>query len=125
LTAVTRYETRALGDAGLREVHEGDIVQLARRGFFRCDQPFLRSGKPVVLFAVPDGHAKAGSALSTKVCIDPPPPACLCLGLCLSRHTLQAPAAHTLSESVLARQVKMREASAAAAAAAPAPAPHK
>ena len=50
----TRFESTALCDPCLREVKEGQIIQLERRGFYRCDVPYGSQGGPV-LFFVPDG----------------------------------------------------------------------
>lgn len=51
----TRKETSALGDSNMRNLKRGDVLQLERKGYFRCDVPFLRPQKPIVLFAIPDG----------------------------------------------------------------------
>ncbi|CAN4108317.1 unnamed protein product [Withania somnifera] len=51
----TRKETSALGDSNMRNLKRGDILQLERKGYFRCDVPFLRPQKPIILFAIPDG----------------------------------------------------------------------
>lgn len=51
----TRKETPALGDSNMRNLKRGDVLQLERKGYFRCDVPFLRPQKPIVLFAIPDG----------------------------------------------------------------------
>ncbi|KAH0727004.1 hypothetical protein KY284_002869 [Solanum tuberosum] len=51
----TRKETPALGDSNMRNLQRGDVLQLERKGYFRCDVPFLRPQKPIVLFAIPDG----------------------------------------------------------------------
>eukprot|EP00731_Ephydatia_muelleri_P022193 Em0014g784a len=54
-----------LGDPALRDLKKGDIIQLQRRGFFICDQPYsppsVHSSKetPCTLFLIPDGHTKA------------------------------------------------------------------
>ncbi|XP_056692687.1 glutamate--tRNA ligase, cytoplasmic isoform X4 [Spinacia oleracea] len=55
---VTRKDTFALGDSNMRNRNliPGEIIQLERKGYFRCDVPFLRHTKPVVLFAIPDGR---------------------------------------------------------------------
>ncbi|CAM9450199.1 unnamed protein product [Discosporangium mesarthrocarpum] len=63
----TRAETHALGDPGLRNLKEGDVIQLERRGFFRADKPYRGPGKPLVLFMIPDGKTKAMSTLSTAL----------------------------------------------------------
>lgn len=51
----TKKETPALGDSNMRNLKRGDVLQLERKGYFRCDVPFLRPQKPIVLFAIPDG----------------------------------------------------------------------
>ncbi|CDP17749.1 unnamed protein product [Coffea canephora] len=51
----TKMETAALGDSNMRNLKRGDIIQLERKGYFRCDVPFIRPSKPLVLFAIPDG----------------------------------------------------------------------
>ncbi|ONH90296.1 hypothetical protein PRUPE_8G045400 [Prunus persica] len=50
LNAYTEKQTAALGD----------ILQLERKGYFRCDVPYIRSSKPIVLFAIPDGRQHTG-----------------------------------------------------------------
>lgn len=53
-----------LGDPELKKLKKGDIIQLQRRGFFKVDQAYARPSEfsavetPVVLFSIPDGHAK-------------------------------------------------------------------
>lgn len=63
----TRAETSALGDPGLRNLREGDVIQLERRGFFRTDKPYRGDGKPLVLFMIPDGKTQAMSTLSSTL----------------------------------------------------------
>ncbi|RLN90482.1 hypothetical protein BBJ28_00012440 [Nothophytophthora sp. Chile5] len=67
LTPVTRAEMHAVGDHELRNAKVGQVVQLERRGYFRVDEPYLSAEKPLVLFMVPDGKAKAMSTLSTNL----------------------------------------------------------
>lgn len=67
LTGVTKAETLAVGDQGLRNCEEGQILQLERRGYYRVDRPYLGPDRPLVLFMIPDGKSKAMSALSTKL----------------------------------------------------------
>ena len=50
--------TPALADPLLRALGVGDVVQLERRGFFRCDRPYVSPAKPLVLVYVPDGKKK-------------------------------------------------------------------
>ncbi|CEG45585.1 glutamate-trna ligase [Plasmopara halstedii] len=67
LTDTTRAEMHAVGDHELRNMKEGQVVQLERRGYFRVDRPYLSDDKPIVMFMVPDGKVKAMSTLSTKL----------------------------------------------------------
>ena len=59
LNPCTRKETAALGDSNMRNLKQGEILQLERKGYFRCDVPFLGPSKPIVLFAIPDGRQQA------------------------------------------------------------------
>ncbi|KAJ0040063.1 hypothetical protein Pint_27057 [Pistacia integerrima] len=52
----TKIETPAIGDCNMRNLKHGEILQLERKDYYRCDVPFTRPSKPVVLFAIPDGH---------------------------------------------------------------------
>ncbi|XP_073142314.1 glutamate--tRNA ligase, cytoplasmic [Henckelia pumila] len=55
----TRKETRALGESDMRNLKRGDIIQLERKGYYRCDVPLIRPSKSIVLFAIPDGKQQA------------------------------------------------------------------
>lgn len=65
-----------LGDPCLKDLKKGDIIQLQRRGFYICDQPYEPISpnsckeSPCVLFYIPDGHTKdmptAGSKDKSK-----------------------------------------------------------
>ena len=66
LNEISEFRTVAWGDANLRHITRGTILQLERRGYFICDEMFSSSGK-VVLFSIPDGKTKPMSTLSTKV----------------------------------------------------------
>ncbi|KFU87452.1 Bifunctional glutamate/proline--tRNA ligase, partial [Chaetura pelagica] len=65
-----------LGDPCLKELKKGDIIQLQRRGFFICDQPYEPvspyscKDAPCILIYIPDGHTKemptSGSKEKTK-----------------------------------------------------------
>jgi len=63
----SRKESTAIGDPNLRLLNVGDRIQLERRGYFICDVPYVRPGKPIVLINIPDGHTtKAQSILTTS-----------------------------------------------------------
>ena len=53
-----------LGDPDLALLKKGDIIQLQRKGFYICDEPYCASSpysfvpSPCVLFSIPDGHTK-------------------------------------------------------------------
>ncbi|GLT99200.1 hypothetical protein SLE2022_166530 [Rubroshorea leprosula] len=54
LNPCTKKEIAALGDSNMSNLKCGEILQLERKGYFRCDVPFIRASKPVILFAIPD-----------------------------------------------------------------------
>ncbi|XP_021733478.1 glutamate--tRNA ligase, cytoplasmic-like [Chenopodium quinoa] len=56
LNPVTKKETLAIGDANMRNLKHGEVIQLERKGYFRCDVPYVRHSKPIILFAIPDGR---------------------------------------------------------------------
>ncbi|KAH8052071.1 hypothetical protein JL722_10521 [Aureococcus anophagefferens] len=56
--AVSMVETPAIGDPLCKFLMQGDVVQLERRGFFKCDvahNPFAKEPAPIRLIYVPDG----------------------------------------------------------------------
>ncbi|KAI3754936.1 hypothetical protein L1987_54728 [Smallanthus sonchifolius] len=55
----TKKEIAAFGDSNMRNLKRGDILQLERKGYFRCDVPFIRPSKPIVLYSIPDGRQVA------------------------------------------------------------------
>jgi len=63
----TLADTKVIGDAGLKNLKEHDIIQLERRGYFRADKPYLSADRPLVLFMVPDGKAKSMGGLAGKL----------------------------------------------------------
>lgn len=73
----SKREEAMLGDPCLKDLKKGDIIQLQRRGFFICDQPYEPVSPyscreaPCVLIYIPDGHTKemptSGSKEKTKV----------------------------------------------------------
>ncbi|XP_069055266.1 bifunctional glutamate/proline--tRNA ligase isoform X2 [Lepisosteus oculatus] len=72
----SKLEERMLGDPCLKDLKKGDIIQLQRRGFYICDQPYEPISpysckeSPCVLLYIPDGHTKdmptAGSKDKSK-----------------------------------------------------------
>ncbi|XP_048579210.1 bifunctional glutamate/proline--tRNA ligase-like isoform X2 [Nematostella vectensis] len=60
----SKTEVILAGEPELASVKKGDVIQLQRRGFFICDQPYEPTSRhtgqasPCVLFSVPDGHTK-------------------------------------------------------------------
>uniref|UniRef100_A0A8C5M9G7 Glutamyl-prolyl-tRNA synthetase 1 n=1 Tax=Leptobrachium leishanense TaxID=445787 RepID=A0A8C5M9G7_9ANUR len=60
----SKQEELMLGDPCLKAIKKGDIIQLQRRGFYVCDEPYEplspNSCKeaPCVLIYIPDGHTK-------------------------------------------------------------------
>lgn len=54
----TVVEAAAVGEAALRGVGAGAIVQLERKGFYRVDVAWGGDARPAVLFAIPDGRPK-------------------------------------------------------------------
>ncbi|KAJ1157679.1 hypothetical protein NDU88_010383 [Pleurodeles waltl] len=72
----SKQEELMLGDPCLKDLKKGDIIQLQRRGFYICDEPYEpvspHSCKeaPCLLIYIPDGHTKemptSGSKEKTK-----------------------------------------------------------
>lgn len=60
----TKFKVEMLGEPELAQVKKSDIIQLQRKGFFICDQPYVPPNKytfkttPLVLIYIPDGHSK-------------------------------------------------------------------
>lgn len=63
----TLATTDVIGDAGLKSLQENDIIQLERRGYYRVDRPWLNATKPLILYTIPDGKAKAMSGQAGKL----------------------------------------------------------
>uniref|UniRef100_F7GED1 Bifunctional glutamate/proline--tRNA ligase n=1 Tax=Ornithorhynchus anatinus TaxID=9258 RepID=F7GED1_ORNAN len=72
----SKQEELMLGDPCLKDLKKGEIIQLQRRGFFICDQPYEPFSPhscreaPCILIYIPDGHTKemptSGSKEKTK-----------------------------------------------------------
>lgn len=60
-----------LGEPAMSTVKKGDIIQVQRKGFYRCDQayspvsPYSGAPMPIILIDVPDGHKKTTAAQPT------------------------------------------------------------
>jgi glutamyl-tRNA synthetase len=46
---------KARGEAALRTLKKGETIQVERRGFYVCDEPYVRPADPIRFFFVPDG----------------------------------------------------------------------
>ncbi|KAJ0094744.1 hypothetical protein Patl1_15315 [Pistacia atlantica] len=55
LNTCTKIEIPAVGDSNMRNLKCVEVLQLERKGYYRCDVPFTRPSKPV-LFATSDGR---------------------------------------------------------------------
>lgn len=60
LTQTSRFVDAAKGEAALRQLQKGEVVQIERRGYYICDRPFVRPGEPITLLFVPDGKSGMG-----------------------------------------------------------------
>ncbi len=50
----------AVGDANLKNVSKGTVLQLERRGYYIVDVPYdpMNPERPIILFNIPDGRSK-------------------------------------------------------------------
>ncbi|PRW45405.1 glutamyl-tRNA synthetase isoform A [Chlorella sorokiniana] len=55
----SKVVTAAVGDANMRSLKQGDVIQLERKGYYIVDAPFTSADKPIVLLNIPDGRARA------------------------------------------------------------------
>lgn len=68
----SKIEEKMLGDPCLKDLKKGDILQLQRRGFYICDQPYEPISphsckeSPCVLLYIPDGHTKEMPTAGSK-----------------------------------------------------------
>ena len=62
----TEFVTEAVGDANLKDLKKGEIIQLERRGYFICDQAYGGPNVPVKLLSIPDGRAQSISLKNTS-----------------------------------------------------------
>ncbi|KAM9860801.1 bifunctional glutamate/proline--tRNA ligase [Aulostomus maculatus] len=68
----SKLEEKMVGDPCLKNLKKGDIIQLQRRGFYICDQPYEPVSpnsckeSPCVLIYIPDGHTKEMPTAGSK-----------------------------------------------------------
>ncbi|XP_049573000.1 bifunctional glutamate/proline--tRNA ligase isoform X3 [Syngnathus scovelli] len=68
----SKMEEKMLGDPCLKSLKKGDIIQLQRRGFYICDQPYESISpnsckeSPCILIYIPDGHVKEMPTAGSK-----------------------------------------------------------
>uniref|UniRef100_A0A668AN30 Bifunctional glutamate/proline--tRNA ligase n=1 Tax=Myripristis murdjan TaxID=586833 RepID=A0A668AN30_9TELE len=68
----SKLEEKMLGDPCLKNLKKGDIIQLQRRGFYICDQPYEPVSpnsckeSPCILLYIPDGHTKEMPTAGSK-----------------------------------------------------------
>merc|ERR1712100_652161 len=59
------YRTNLLGDCNLKNLKQGESIQLERRGYFRCDKDLSQGQLELVMIS--DGKTKSMSVLGSKV----------------------------------------------------------
>ena len=62
----SRLSSLCWGEKALAGVKKGQIIQIERRGYFRCDETLAEAGK-VVLFNIPTGKTKGMSPFGSKI----------------------------------------------------------
>ncbi|KAM9824865.1 bifunctional glutamate/proline--tRNA ligase isoform X1 [Syngnathus typhle] len=68
----SKMEEKMLGDPCMKSLKKGDIIQLQRRGFYICDQPYEPISpnsckeSPCILIYIPDGHVKEMPTAGSK-----------------------------------------------------------
>lgn len=61
-----------MGETEMKRIKEGEIIQIQRKGFFRCDVPYSPINahssreQPLILFHVPDGHTTSPISQTTS-----------------------------------------------------------
>jgi glutamyl-tRNA synthetase len=66
INKVTEMRTEAIGDANLRAIKRGDIIQLERKGYYICDKAADELDSSIHLILIPDGKAES-VALKSQV----------------------------------------------------------
>jgi glutamyl-tRNA synthetase len=62
----SKFETKAVAEIEIKNIKQGEIIQLERRGFFYVDK-VASENELMTLHFIPDGRTKAMSVVSTKV----------------------------------------------------------
>jgi len=62
----TEFVTEASGEPALKDLKKGSIIQLLRRGFYICEQEWIKDSS-LILYSVPDGKLSEISVISSKV----------------------------------------------------------
>ncbi|XVF76094.1 hypothetical protein PTKIN_Ptkin13bG0238300 [Pterospermum kingtungense] len=58
LKPCTRKGRAAIGDCNnMHQIKQGEILQLERKGNYKCNVPFKEPSKPMVLITIPDGRS--------------------------------------------------------------------
>nr|KAJ3422561.1 hypothetical protein HK105_007543 [Polyrhizophydium stewartii] len=104
LAPVTEFRTDAFGDANLRLLARGDIIQLERKGYYICDRAFdaAHPAEPIHLIYIPDGKvaslaSKAGDAAAPTATAAAAPPAAKSLAKSATAALPASPAAGKVS----------------------------
>ena len=53
----TVFDTTSVGEPAMRNLQQGTILQLERKGFYKVDRPLQMNGDAMILVAIPDGKA--------------------------------------------------------------------
>jgi glutamyl-tRNA synthetase len=62
----TWIEEAAFADPNVRNVKQGELVQFERKGYYRCDKPYVGGAAPAVFFLIPDGREKKPAAKKVR-----------------------------------------------------------
>jgi len=54
----SQSEEPALGDANMRNLKHGEVIQIERKGYYICDKVYSGPGNPAIMLSIPDGRSK-------------------------------------------------------------------
>jgi len=63
----SKFDTPSFGDISLRTLKKSEYIQLERRGYFICDNPWDETSQNLVLIFTPDGRSTSMSGIKTHV----------------------------------------------------------